>query len=60
MDAGYLLPQCDVVVRDEPGGRLFVGFMDPVAVLQMTRSVEEAPRWRMRSRTGCSVRIRCW
>jgi len=40
-DIGLLLP-CNVVVREEPGGRLVVGFMDPVAVLQMTGNAEVA------------------
>jgi uncharacterized protein (DUF302 family) len=40
-DIGLLLP-CNVVVRAESDGRLVVGFMDPVAVLQMTSSVEVA------------------
>jgi uncharacterized protein (DUF302 family) len=40
-DIGLLLP-CNVVVREEPDGRLVVGFMDPVAVLQMTSNVEVA------------------
>ena len=40
-DIGLLLP-CNVIVREEPDGRLIVGFMDPVAVLQMTSNVEVA------------------
>lgn len=40
-DIGLLLP-CNVVVRQETDGRLTVGFMDPVAVLQMTSSPEVA------------------
>ena len=40
-DIGLLLP-CNVVVREEPDGRLVVGFMDPVAVLQMTGNAEVA------------------
>ncbi len=40
-DIGLLLP-CNVVVRAEPNGRLVVGFMDPVAVLQMTSNTEVA------------------
>ena len=40
-DIDLLLP-CNVVVREEPDGRLVVGFMDPVAVLQMTSNVEVA------------------
>ena len=40
-DIGLLLP-CNVVVREESDGRLVVGFMDPVAVLQMTSNPEVA------------------
>ena len=40
-DIGLLLP-CNVVVREEADGRLVVGFMDPVAVLQMTSNPEVA------------------
>lgn len=38
-DIGLLLP-CNVVVREKSNGQLVVGFMDPVAVLQMTSNVE--------------------
>ena len=38
-DIGLLLP-CNVVVREEANGRLVVGFMDPVAVMQMTSNPE--------------------
>ena len=38
-DIGLLLP-CNVVVREEADGGLVVGFMDPVAVLQMTSNPE--------------------
>ncbi len=40
-DIGLLLP-CNVVVREEADGRLVVGFMDPMAVLQMTSNAEVA------------------
>ena len=40
-DIGLLLP-CNVVVREDAEGRLIVGFMDPVAVLQMTSNPEVA------------------
>ncbi len=40
-DIGLLLP-CNVVVREEADGSLRVGFMDPVAVLQMTSNAEVA------------------
>ena len=40
-DIGLLLP-CNVVVREDADGRLVVGFMDPVAVLQMTSNPEVA------------------
>ena len=40
-DIGMLLP-CNVVVREEADGRLVVGFMDPVAVMQMTSNPEVA------------------
>ena len=38
-DIGLLLP-CNVVVREDDDGRLVVGFMDPVAVMQMTSNPE--------------------
>ena len=40
-DIGLLLP-CNVVVREEVDGCLVVGFMDPVAVLQLTSNPEVA------------------
>ncbi|WP_428418585.1 DUF302 domain-containing protein [Methylibium sp.] len=40
-DIGLLLP-CNVVVREAEDGRLVVGFMDPVAVMQMTSNPEVA------------------
>ncbi|ODV00140.1 MAG: hypothetical protein ABT20_16250 [Rubrivivax sp. SCN 70-15] len=40
-DIGLLLP-CNVVVREVADGRLVVGFMDPVAILQMTSNPEVA------------------
>ena len=40
-DIGLLLP-CNVVVREEVDGSLVVGFMDPVAVMQMTSNPEVA------------------
>ena len=36
-----MLP-CNVIVREEPGDRLVVGFKDPVTVLQMTSNAEVA------------------
>jgi len=40
-DIGLLLP-CNVVVREEDVGGVVVGFMDPVAILQMTSNPEVA------------------
>lgn len=38
-EIGLLLP-CNVVVREEDDGGVVVGFMDPVAILQMTSNPE--------------------
>jgi uncharacterized protein (DUF302 family) len=40
-DIGLLLP-CNVEVREESEDRLVIGFMDPVAVMQMTSNLEVA------------------
>jgi uncharacterized protein (DUF302 family) len=40
-DIGLLLP-CNVVVREQAEGDIVVGFMDPVAVMQMTSNAEVA------------------
>ena len=40
-DIGLLLP-CNVIVREEADGSLMTGFMDPVAVMQLTDDPEVA------------------
>ena len=40
-DIGLLLP-CNVVVRETADGGIVVGFMDPIAVMQMTSNSEVA------------------
>ena len=40
-DIGLLLP-CNVIVREDAGGSITVGFMDPVAVMQLTGDPEVA------------------
>ncbi|MDP1741659.1 MAG: DUF302 domain-containing protein [Polaromonas sp.] len=40
-DIGLLLP-CNVIVREDTDGSFTVGFMDPVAVMQMTDDPEVA------------------
>ena len=40
-DIGLLLP-CNVVVREAADGDMVVGFMDPVAILQMTSNPDVA------------------
>lgn len=57
-DICLLLP-CNVVVREEADGRLVVGFMDPVAVMEMTSNPEVASvatEVRARSSIGCARR----
>jgi uncharacterized protein (DUF302 family) len=40
-DIGLLLP-CNVIVREDAGANIIVGFMDPVAVMQLTDDLEVA------------------
>ena len=40
-DIGLLLP-CNVIVREDAGTNIPVGFMDPVAVMQLTDDPEVA------------------
>ena len=40
-DIGLLLP-CNVVVRTDPNGDVTVGFIDPIAMLQLTDNAEVA------------------
>ena len=40
-DIGLLLP-CNVIVREDAGANITVGFMDPVAVMQLTDNPEVA------------------
>lgn len=49
-DIGLLLP-CNVVVREEAGGEVVVGFMDPAAVLALAEHRELEP-------LGAEVRAR--
>jgi uncharacterized protein (DUF302 family) len=47
-DIGLLLP-CNVLIRDEGDGQIYIGFMDPVAVLGMVENdqiAEVAPQVR--------------
>jgi uncharacterized protein (DUF302 family) len=47
-DIGLLLP-CNVLIRDERNGQIYIGFMDPVAVLGMVENdqiAEVAPQVR--------------